>query len=235
MAAPMPQRAGPPWATPAPAALGKFEHAARLPATGGAGDENRLRETGELASPSKAQDDDGQDRGPGTANEARRLSAVHRVGFDGRGPQEGATDSVAESAAAMRQLARQLHDQDPQQVEAACKELKRCGFSDVELELARRLTDADAGVRRALARALPATAGVDAAAWLLELARDPDADVRFEAITILATTGDPALLESLRRLVQADQDERIQRLSGRLDGPDRLTTRKAESHGRTRQ
>ena len=144
-------------------------------------------------------------------------------------------DSAVERAGDMRQLARQLHDQDPQQVEAARKELKGCGLSDVELELARQLTDADAGVRRAMARALPATAGVDAAAWLLELARDPDADVRLEAITILITTGDPAILEPLRRLVQADPDERIQSLSDRLDGRQRLATRKSESQARTRK
>jgi HEAT repeat protein len=50
----------------------------------------------------------------------------------------------------------------------------------------------------------------------MELGRDPDADVRLEAITLLATTGDPAVLEALRKLVAADPDERIQRLSGRL-------------------
>lgn len=233
-AAPMPRPAISSRATPAPAPLGTVEQTSRLSPSIKASDQERRRATTAQSRP-EMPDGGGQAPGPGIANGARRLSSVQRVGFDRRGSQEGATDSALKSEGAMRQLARQLHDQDPQQVEAAREELKRCGLSDVEVELARQLTDADAGMRRALARALPATAGVDAAAWLLELARDPDADVRLEAITILATTGDPALLEPLRRLVQADPDERIQRLSDRLDGPDRLATRKSESQGRTRK
>jgi len=220
---------------PAPAPLGTVEQTSRLPPSINASDQERRRATTAAESRPEMPDDDSQTPGPGIANGARRLSSVQRVGFDRRGSREGATDSTLKSEGAMRQLARQLHDQDPQQVEAARGELQRCGLSDVEVELARQLTDADAAARRALARALPATAGVDGAAWLLELARDPDADVRLEAITILATTGDPALLEPLRRLVQADPDERIQSLSDRLDGRNRLATRKSESQARTRK
>jgi HEAT repeat protein len=138
---------------------------------------------------------------------------------------------MLKSAAELRQLASRLHDQDPQQAETARKELKRCGLSDVELELARQLVHPDTGVRKSLARALPDTAGIDAAPWLLELSRDADADVRLEAITLLATTGDPALLEQLRSLVQADADERIRRLSDRLFRPATLADKKGATRG----
>jgi len=132
----------------------------------------------------------------------------------GRGPADGprATGDV-------RAVAGRLHDEDPDRAEEARKELKRRGFTELELDLARQSTDPDPAVRRKLARALLSTPGVDAGPWLLELCGDEDADVRLEAITLLATTGDPALIEQLRRRAQVDPDERIQRLAERLVRP----------------
>jgi len=233
--APMPQGISGPLEGSGPAALKASDGAAQLSAAGGKLTKNSLHELGRGESPSETQDNASAGEKLGTANEPRRLSSVRRVGFVDHGPQEGGADPDLKSAAELRQLAHWLHDADSLQVEAACKELKRCGFSDVEIELARQLTHPDAGVRRALARALPAAVGVDAAPWLLELSRDTNADVRLEAITLLATTGDPALLEQLRRLVLADPDERIQRLSDRLTNPAKLSEKKTETAGRIRK
>ncbi len=61
--------------------------------------------------------------------------------------------------------------------------------------------------------------GIDAAPWLLRLARDRDAEVRLTAITLLATTGDRALLEEVRRIAQADSDPRIRDQLERLEAP----------------
>jgi hypothetical protein len=151
-----------------------------------------------------------------TSNEPRRLSPIRQAGFDDHSPLEGQAATTPTGKTDLRELARRLNDENSEQAKAASKELQRRGFSVAEVGLARQLLHPDAAVRKKLARALPETVGVDAAPWLMELSRDPDADVRLEAITLMATTGDPAVLEALRKLVAADPDERIQRLSGRL-------------------
>jgi len=233
--APMPQGTGGPLKATKPSAREPLDKGATPRASDEAGASGALRGAGPAESASEMPDDGSVSAKGGTANGPRRLSTVRAVGFEGRRRSADEPGNTLRSASELRQVARRLHDQDPRQVEAASKELKRCGFSDAELELARQLTHPDAGVRKSLARALPGTAGIDAAPWLLELSRDPDADVRLEAITLLATTGDPALLEQLRRLVQADTDERVQRLSDRLARPTAVAEKKAATSGGVRK
>jgi HEAT repeat protein len=81
----------------------------------------------------------------------------------------------------------------------------------VQLELARRLFDPDAEVRKRLARALPSMQSVDPAPWLLQLSRDHDPEVRLVAVGLIATTGDGALWQQIERAVQNDPDPRIRR------------------------
>jgi hypothetical protein len=164
---------------------------------------------------------DRADRDPSapTANEPKRLVPVLRLIHEeadasGKGPADG-----PRTTGDVRAVAKRLHDEDPARVEEARKELKRRGFMERELDLASQSTDPDPAVRRKLARTLLSTPGVDAGPWLLELCGDEDADVRLEAITLLATTGDPALIEQVRRRAQLDPDERIQRLAERLARP----------------
>ncbi len=233
--APMPPGAGEPLAGTEPAMVESLPKTAALRVPDRAGVAGAPRGFGQAESPSDTQDDAPDNARGGVANGPRRLPPVRAAGFDDQGLRVGAPDALLKSAAELRQLASRLHDQDPQQVETARKELKRSGLSDVELDLARQLTHPDAGVRRSFARALPDTAGIDAAPWLLELSRDPDADVRLQAITLLATTGDPALLAQLRPLVQADSDERIQRLSDRLFPPAAVADKKGEARGGIRK
>jgi HEAT repeat protein len=109
-----------------------------------------------------------------------------------------------------------LQAQDPRDAAEARAELKRRGFADREVALARQLSDPDPHVRRRLVRLLPEIAGLDAVPWLVELSRDADADVRWTALTLLATTQDPALLRRVGELVRGDPDPRIQRLAERL-------------------
>jgi HEAT repeat protein len=78
--------------------------------------------------------------------------------------------------------------------------------------------DPDPQVRRRLARLLPEVPGLDAVPWLVLLTRDEDAEVRLTALTLLATTGDPTLLDEVGELVRGDADPRVQRLAERL-GP----------------
>lgn len=95
-------------------------------------------------------------------------------------------------------------------------ELVRRGFSEVHLELARRLFDPDPRARLELARRLPGLQSVDAEPWLVWLCEDEDAEVRAAAMALLATTGDPALLRRIERMAETDGDARVRRQAERL-------------------
>ena len=92
----------------------------------------------------------------------------------------------------------------------AHEDLARRGFDKLHFQLARRLTDPNPDVRQELARSLPGMPGIDAACWLLWLARDENPEVRSTAIALLVTAGTPELLEQVERLASQDPDRRIQ-------------------------
>ncbi len=92
---------------------------------------------------------------------------------------------------------------------AARTELSRRGFTEVHFDLARRMFNADPAVRKELARQLPELRSIDAAPWLIQLSRDSDPGVRLTAITLMATSGDPLLLEQVARIAGEDPDQRI--------------------------
>jgi hypothetical protein len=97
-------------------------------------------------------------------------------------------------------------------------ELIRRGFSEVHLELARRLFDPDPAVRKELVRTLPDLHSIDAMPWLLRLTQDEDAEVRQAALTLLATTGDPTMLSRVQEIARQDRDPGVQRTIERLAG-----------------
>ncbi len=97
-------------------------------------------------------------------------------------------------------------------------ELIRRGFSEVNLDLARRLFDPDPEVRKQLVRNLPQLHSIDAMPWLLRLTQDNDAEVRLAALTLLATTGDPTMLSRVEEIARHDRDPAVQRQIERLAG-----------------
>lgn len=105
--------------------------------------------------------------------------------------------------------------EDQQQVQA---ELARRGFGRVSKALAERLVAADPQVRLSVVRQLPALSGVESVAWLFWMCRDPDPQVRSAAVTLLATTKDPALLEALEEFLSRHPDERLRLQIERLQG-----------------
>ncbi len=113
-------------------------------------------------------------------------------------------------------LMRALHAEDQHAAARARAELTRRGFSALHVELARRLFDPDPEVRKQLARSLPGMMGVDAVPWLLWLSRDASAEVRLSALTLMATTRDPALLDQVEQMARQDPDPRIQRQAERI-------------------
>ena len=109
-----------------------------------------------------------------------------------------------------------LESRDQPTAAAARAELIRRGFTEVHLELARRLFDPDPRLRKELARLLPGVQSVDAVPWLWWLSRDPDPEVRLVAIGLIATTGDATLLEQLEQAAREDPDPRIRQQARRI-------------------
>jgi len=144
-------------------------------------------------------------------------------------PLYGSNDAIAAAPPAHRadaetvDLMRQLHSGNQVLAVEAETELMRRGFRPVDLELARQLFDPDPEVRKRLARMLPKLRSIDPVPWLLQLGRDRDSEVRMTAIGLMATTGDPALLEQIEQIAQRDPDPRIQRqarhIAERWNGP----------------
>jgi hypothetical protein len=145
------------------------------------------------------------DRPPPDPNPLRKLSLTGEDGALSSGPSD--KFSELETVQLMQRLARQ---EEPR-ASGARAELVRRGFTEVHLELARRLFDPDPEVRKRLARLLPAVQSVDAAPWLLWLSRDSDPEVRLVAIGLIATSGDAVLLEQIEQAAREDPDPQIQR------------------------
>ncbi len=114
-------------------------------------------------------------------------------------------------------LMRWLHSADATVAARAEAALRRRGFTDVHVELARRLFDADPAVRVELARTLPKLTSVDPVPWLLWLSRDPRVEVRLAAIGLMATTADPALLARVRQMARDDSDASVQHVARKLE------------------
>lgn len=118
-------------------------------------------------------------------------------------------------------LIRRLASDDSEEIRRVEEELMRRGMNAVHLRLAHRLTDPDPRARRALVDQLPKLTGIDARPWLLWLAEDPAADVRLAALTVLATSNAPALLDRIARQARGDADPRVRALADRLLAPRR--------------
>ncbi|MBI1903954.1 MAG: HEAT repeat domain-containing protein [Planctomycetia bacterium] len=95
-------------------------------------------------------------------------------------------------------------------------EFRARGWAWERIELAQGVTDADPKVRLRWAAALPQLQGVDTSWWLLRLAADENADVRWQALSALATSNDPAVLRQVHEQAHGDPDARIRDLSRRI-------------------
>lgn len=98
--------------------------------------------------------------------------------------------------------------------------LRKRGMSPVDLDVARRLSDADAGARQRLLAKITSRPGANLAAWLEHFATDEAADVRLRALGLLATSRDEDVLAAVYARAIRDEDPRIQALAERLRGSD---------------
>jgi hypothetical protein len=130
-------------------------------------------------------------------------------------PLHRATFDPAKGMDVLDLMRRLRSESDADRIQAR-QELLRRGFSEVDLELARQLFSPDAEARKQLAVAVPRLASVDAARWLMWLAADPQPQVRLAAITTLATTGDPTLLDRVEALARKDTDPQVQAVADQI-------------------
>ena len=107
-------------------------------------------------------------------------------------------------------LMHDLNDGDSAIAANAAEELTARGFTEAHLQLARQFTSSDSTQRAKLAAQLPGVAGIDAKLWLTWLLRDEAAEVRYAALGVLATTGDPDTLRRVIEIARQDRDPRIQ-------------------------
>jgi hypothetical protein len=96
------------------------------------------------------------------------------------------------------------------------EELTRRGFGRLSGRLVRQLFSDDPAERLGLVDDVLTEPGVDARPWLILLADDTAADVRLLAVTIMATSDDPTLIEKAWQVAINDRDPRIAGLAGRL-------------------
>lgn len=189
----------------------------------------RTIEPERIAEPSAARQLDGHDDAPGTGGasgtqhgtelgtrQPPHADRIHAMAFSEASDAEQPDPAHGMADVDAADLMRWLHADDRPAADGARAELARRGFTPFQLDLARRLFDPNPEVRKELVRALPGAPGVDAATWLLWLARDPDPEVRLAAIALVATTGDPALVERIERIARQDADPRIRRQAERL-------------------
>ncbi|MGD0654282.1 MAG: HEAT repeat domain-containing protein [Thermoguttaceae bacterium] len=148
---------------------------------------------------------DGQSAGTGRVRPVSHDAA----GIDGRLSALLAAEDAVE-------LTRELNAKDDTKAEAAEAELIRRGFTKMQLDLARKLFDPNPQVRKRLVQELPGLQGVDAVPWLMELCRDAETEVRLTAITFLATSSDPAVLDEIERIAGRDSDSGVRGIAERI-------------------
>ena len=85
-----------------------------------------------------------------------------------------------------------------------------------ELHFSFRLGDPDARKRRQLVNDLLMVRDFDATPWLFWLSQDPDADVRYSALSLLATNENEKVIRQVEQATQRDSDPRILELGRRL-------------------
>ncbi len=127
-----------------------------------------------------------------------------------------------EPPAVIRLLSRLHHaDDDPRSAVDARRKLTESGFTPQQIEIGMHLTAPDPGERRRWTEVLPRLSGIEAKPWLLWLSRDPDAQVRLAAVSLMATTNDVQMLSRVRELARDDEDDRVRETAQRIgDGAD---------------
>jgi hypothetical protein len=110
---------------------------------------------------------------------------------------------------------------EPSVARDAEAQLRKLGYTDDALAAARQAASSDPRERLRFVEALGESRTADARAWFTMMLDDEHAPVRLAAFVRLATSGDAALVESLRKRAQFDPDPDIRRQANRLQRSNR--------------
>ncbi len=167
---------------------------------------------------------DGNNRQARANSLLRDESAATVVGFDDRrddpdtdspSPATQSTKLLGPTTPREMSLIRLLRSEPTIAAEAEYQ-LRAIGYGEREISLADSITHPSVDFRLRLVDGLPRTAGIRPRRWLEMMLDDDDARVRLAAIAQLATSGDAALIESLRRRALADPDPAVRSQAERL-------------------
>lgn len=115
-----------------------------------------------------------------------------------------------------RDLLAQWIDAEGAEAAALEQELSLRGFGRLSRALVEQFFSADVEDRLRLVDRILAEPGVNARPWVMLLAEDPHADVRFMMVTIMASSNDPELIEKAWDVSIHDRDPRIANLAEQL-------------------
>jgi len=113
-------------------------------------------------------------------------------------------------------LLRRLPRVDFYEAGAIRKVLRQQGYDDNELTLVRRLSSAETSERLRGLEDLSVLPAGRARRWLHVLLTDASAEVRFRALSAMATTDDPQLFELAQDVALGDRDSRVAELATRV-------------------
>jgi hypothetical protein len=143
--------------------------------------------------------------------------------IDGQAFRDATEDPTAEDAvvrllanADARDLLRRWLTADGSDLYAIEEELTYRGFGRLSGRLVEQLFSENIEDRLRLVDDVLTAPGIDARPWLMLLADDAEADVRLLALTIMATSDDPLLLDKAWQVALHDRDPRIAGLAERL-------------------
>jgi hypothetical protein len=116
----------------------------------------------------------------------------------------------------IRALLQKWHESNGQQLTIAERQqLADCGFHQLPAELLHKLF-ATPDVRLQLVDDVLQAPGINVRPWLSLLSEDADAEVRLAAVTTMAASDDPALVEQAWQAAIRDRDPRVAALAARL-------------------
>ena len=115
-------------------------------------------------------------------------------------------------------LIHRLSGSSSSEVDDVEQELRRRGFDELALSMARRVADPEPRVRRQLCESL-AELPLSPGPWLFWLSYDPEPTVRRLAVSLMSTSQDPRLHRRLREMQSLEADEGVLRHLSKLAEP----------------
>jgi hypothetical protein len=131
-------------------------------------------------------------------------------------PMQTLSDANSEEAAETRQLFSRWYEANELDRPTIAEKLADRGFRRLPTRVVKLFLSEDLKDRLRVVDSVLTEPDVDPRPWLLLLAEDEDADVRLMAVSVMATSNDPRLIEAAWEAALSDRDPRIADLAERL-------------------